>query len=94
MAQNFYKHIVVVHGIGEEQLNGTSVNFMNGLCRALPSEGDLVVKNLITRDTPLLVKGASIPAYVIYTIGGDNYYIAFSEVYWQPITKGYLCRPR
>jgi hypothetical protein len=92
MAQAFYKHIVVVHGIGEEQLNETGVNFMNELCRSLPDEsGTLSVVNLVSRDTPLLVKGHSVPAYVVFTTtGGDSYYIGFSEVYWQPITKGYL----
>jgi hypothetical protein len=92
VARNFYKHIVVVHGIGEEQLNETGVNFMNELCRALPSGGDrkLTVVNLVTRDTPLLVPGKSVPAYVVFTNAGDHYYIGFSEVYWQPVTKGYL----
>ena len=35
MAKTLYKHIVVVHGIGDQQLNETGVNFMNELCRAL-----------------------------------------------------------
>jgi len=90
---NFYKHIVVVHGIGEQHLNETGVNFMNELCRSLPSENGytLTVKNLVARDTALLVKGASEPAYVVLQIPNrDFYFIGFSEVYWQPETKGYL----
>jgi len=80
----------MVHGIREEKLNETSVNFMNESCRSLPETGGLTVKNLVPRDTPLPVKGSSVPAYVIFTTGGDSYYIGFSEVYWQPVTKGYL----
>ena len=37
MAKTFYKHIVIVHGIGEQQLNETGVDFMNEFCRALPA---------------------------------------------------------
>ena len=66
---NFYKHIVIVHGIGREQLNETSVNFMNEFCRALPNAGALTVKNLVTRDTPRIVKNASRAAYVIFEDG-------------------------
>lgn len=60
---DFYKHIVVVHGIGEEKLNG--VNFMNEFCRSLPADGTnykLTVMNLVPRDTPNLVTGKSKPA--------------------------------
>jgi hypothetical protein len=63
---------------------------MNEFCRCLPETCALTVANLVTRDSPLLVKGASVPAYLFFTIGEDSYYIGFSEVYWQPITKGYL----
>lgn len=44
-----YKHIVIVHGIGDQAPNETALNFMNGLIRALP-EGNrysVEVHNLI-----------------------------------------------
>ena len=51
----------------------------------------LEVDNLVSRVTDVLVPGASEPAYVVWgTPAGDRYFIGFSEVYWQPVTNGYL----
>jgi hypothetical protein len=87
-----YKHIVIVHGIGDQSLNETAVNFINEFCRTLPDrkDCDLKVFNLVSRVLDRLQPGKTDPAYLVFTIPGHRYYIAFSECYWQPITEKYI----
>jgi hypothetical protein len=96
-----YKHILIVHGIGDQVPNETSLNFMNNFLRALP-EGEgytLDVDNLIESvDPPTISAGRAParfqPAFVKFhcnttQLQGD-FLIGFSEVYWQDITNGFL----
>jgi len=87
-----YKHIVIVHGIGDQSLNETAVNFINEFCRTLPDRKDCDIKvfNLVSRVADRLEPGETDPAYLVFTIPGHRYFIAFSECYWQPITEKYI----
>jgi hypothetical protein len=93
---HIYKHIVIVHGIGDQVPNETSISFMNNFLRALPERGtELDVDNLIESvDPPDRVDGAAparfTPAFVKYSCARGNFVIGFSEVYWQDITNSYL----
>lgn len=98
-----HKHIVVVHGIGDQAPNETALNFMNHFLRALP-EGpgySVEVDNLIESVDD--IRGAAPagaparsfrPAFLVFTSdhAKRNYVIGFSEVYWQHITNAYLAR--
>ena len=92
-----YKHVVVVHGIGDQKPNETALGFMNELIRSLPLDDSrrLTVHNLI-ESVDGLVEAAPgelkkfQPAYVTYNDGRSVNVIGFSEVYWQPITDGYI----
>ena len=93
--QFMYKHLVVVHGIGDQVPNETSLNFMNHFLRALPrGEGHhLEVKTLIQSvHSPDAKRSCSRfdPSYVVFTNGTTQYVIGFSEVFWQDITYSYL----
>jgi hypothetical protein len=92
-----YKHVVVVHGIGNQAPNETALGFMNEFIRALPlADGrELRVHNLIESvDGLLQAKPGQLkkfqPAYVTYSDGKSVSVIGFSEVYWQPITNSYI----
>jgi hypothetical protein len=87
-----HKHIVIVHGIGDQALNETGVNFMNSLCRVLPDDepNTFKVVNLVGRVENLIKPDSTEPAYVVFTTPKDTYYISFSEVYWQPVTNAYV----
>ena len=100
-----YKHIVVVHGIGDQAPNETVLGFMNEFIRALPREKDhysVEVHNLIeTVDEIKEVKRALAelrprrsfrPAYIIFHDKQTQtaYVIGFSEVYWKQIPDNYI----
>jgi hypothetical protein len=89
-----YKHLVIVHGIGDQAPNETSINFMNNFFRALPTGKGykLRVYNLITTVDPPEAKVKTFrPAYATYQQpNGNNCVIGFSEVYWQDITNKVL----
>jgi hypothetical protein len=97
-----YKHIVVVHGIGEQVPNETAVNFINELIRALPlSDFCIDVGSLIELSSEATrgagqrqdhVKNLFQPASFRVTDkrGGQEYVIDFSEVYWQYLVVEYL----
>ena len=94
-----YKHIIVVHGIGEQAPNETALGFMNEFIRALPlrCEDDLLVNNLIESVDGLMSakpgRARFQPANIAYRdAGGDVHVIGFSEVYWQPIARGFLAQ--
>jgi hypothetical protein len=94
-----YKHLVIVHGIGDQVPNETSLNFMNQFLRSLP-QGDgfrLEVDNLIetvekprTEESPRRFD----PSFAVFTNEKKKtrFIIGFSEVYWQDITGRYLKR--
>ncbi|MGH9658350.1 MAG: hypothetical protein ACRD96_07380, partial [Bryobacteraceae bacterium] len=83
-----YKHIVVVHGIGDQAPNETVLGFLNELIRVLPSS------NGYTVDVHNLIEGVEEtrlrPAYLTFTTPSDKHVIGFSEVYWQTITNDAL----
>lgn len=97
-----YKHLVVVHGVGDQARNETALGFVNELVRALP-QGDnytVEVDNLIESVDPMLGTGtreegqerAFRPSQFRFV---DNkrhiqFIVGFSEVYWQDITNDYL----
>ena len=87
-----FKHIVVVHGIGDQRENETVIGFMNEFIRSMPDEirDDVNIHNLL--GGPLGTPRLGEPAYL--TIGKQDktpdYAIAFSEVFWQPVTNKYL----
>jgi len=96
-----YKHIVVVHGIGNQRPNETALGFMNEFMRALAEYGEIDVDNLIAsvddfKQPP--VPGARDqtfqPAFLIFRSNAvqRRFVIGFSEVYWQHITGKYLAR--
>ena len=88
-----YKHLVIVHGIGDQAPNETSINFMNNFLRALPQgKGfSLQVHNLITTvDPPEKDPQVIRPAYAEYTWPAGQCVIGFSEVFWQDITNDIL----
>ena len=94
-----HKHILIVHGIGDQVPNETSLAFMNNFLRALPeSRGcELEVDNLIESvDPPANATAANgaparfAPAFVRFQKRNDRFLIGFSEVYWQDITNSYL----
>lgn len=95
-----YKHLLIVHGIGDQAPNETALNFMNEFICALPQDDKrkLSVHNLIESVDLLRTTGTAghthpfQPANIVYsdeTTGTVNV-IGFSEVYWQPITNGYI----
>src|SRR5437016_10035727 len=90
-----FKHLVIVHGIGDQQMNETIINFMNEFVRAMPDaiRNTVDVHNLVEREDP--GKGSpdppkSRPAYLLLDDSGKGYVIGFSEVFWQPVTNEYL----
>lgn len=88
-----YKHLVIVHGIGDQRLNETSISFMSEFIRSLPPavRDTVEVHNLVERiDVPR--NKAARPAYITCAIDGREYVLAFSEVYWQPVPNEYLKR--
>lgn len=98
-----YKHIVVVHGIGNQEPNETALNFMNEFIYTLREDrkGEVFMYNLIESVDNLAQAPSPThsrkfqPANIIYTdYSRPNdpviNIIGFSEVYWQPITNGYL----
>ena len=94
-----FKHLVIVHGMGEEQKNETVINFMNEFVRAMPDKvrRTVDIHNLVEqldpkKGGPLLRAGPprGRPAYLLLRDGGTRYVIAFSEVYWKPVTNAYL----
>lgn len=100
-----YKHIVVVHGIGNQAPNETALGFMNEFIRALPrgKEWNLSVENLIesvdslaATDVPKEQHPRSFqPANIVFSDFTDPEnasvnVIGFSEVYWQPIARWYI----
>jgi hypothetical protein len=86
-----YKHLVIVHGIGDQLGNETSISFMNEFVRVLPPEirGTVEVHNLVER-IDFKEGAAARPAYVTFSAKGEDYLLAFSEVYWQPVPNDYL----
>jgi hypothetical protein len=97
-----YKHLIIVHGIGDQAPNETSLGFMNELIRVLP-EGDqwkLTVDNLIesvdSLTSPLPPGPGHVrsfqPANIVFSdlATGTVNVIGFSEVYWQPIAREHL----
>jgi hypothetical protein len=90
-----YKHLVIVHGIGDQAPNETSINFMNHFFRALPAGNGyrLAVHNLITTvDPPGAAHPVVRPAYGVLERYGRETVIGFSEVFWQDITNNVLGR--
>ena len=88
-----YKHIVIVHGIGDQAPNETSINFMNHFFRALPSgpEYSLKVHNLISSVDPPDAKNPKFrPAFAEFKHRDGECVIGFSEVYWQDVTNEIL----
>lgn|GEM_PF-3406379 len=101
-----YKHIVIVHGMGEAAPNETALNFMNEFMRALPRDkGSVDVFNLVEsvddiKDAKKIEYGdkddlprprrSFTPAYIIFKNGSANHVIGFSEVYWKQIPDHYL----
>lgn len=95
-----HKHVVVVHGIGDQKPNETVIGFMNEFVRSLPDHiRDTVhVHNLLetvgagtatpSASSRALTSGH--PAYLILEDRGQKVLLSFSEVYWQPITNAYL----
>ncbi len=89
-----YKHIVIVHGIGDQVPNETSLNFMNQFLRALPVGTDyaLNVHSLI-QDVHAPHGRANArfePSFVEFSSRHRRYIIGFSEVFWQDITNSFL----
>src|SRR5215472_2280865 len=93
--QFIYKHIVIVHGIGDQVPNETALNFMNHFLRALPEgEGykldvDLLIQSVHPPDKER-ANAQFDPSYVVFHKGSSAFVIGFSEVYWQDITDGFL----
>src|SRR5262249_26576559 len=101
-----YKHIVVVHGIGDQAPNETALGFMNELTRVLPQDASsrLTVLNLVESvdrlTAPPAEKGtpprskAFQPANIVYAREESGItevnVVGFSEVYWQPIAEYYI----
>ena len=88
MASQF-KHVVVVHGIGDQKPNETVINFINEFVRAMPPlvRATVEVHNLLS-ETGL--RGSQ-PAYISLTAAdGKRHVIVFSEVYWQNVTNARL----
>lgn len=93
-----YKHIIVVHGIGDQAPNETALGFMNEFIHALPQNQSnrLTVNNLIEsvdhiRDPETTGHKRSFqPANIVYSDATTVNVIGFSEVYWQPITDQYF----
>ena len=100
-----YKHIVVVHGMGNQAPNETSLGFMNEFIRALPRENHCVkVDNLIEQVLPKSDSSKNTsnsaqqkprksfkPAYLIFHHESNPHVISFSEVYWKQIPDHYIC---
>jgi hypothetical protein len=84
-----YKHLVIVHGIGDQVPNETSLNFMNQFLRALPrGQGfELQVDNLIESvddvrtQSPGKPDRTYRPAFVVFVSDAAqcNFVIGFSE---------------
>jgi hypothetical protein len=96
-----FQHLVIVHGIGDEQKNETVINFMNEFVRAMPEavRDTVDIHNLVEQPDPkkggLLLRSGppdGRPAYLLLRDQGKPYVIAFSEVYWKPVTNGYIER--
>ena len=100
-----YKHIVVVHGIGDQAPNETVLGFMNEFIRALPrgNHYSVTVHNLIESVDDIKAASQTIPgvlrprrsfhpAYIVFsdTQKDVNYVIGFSEVYWKQIPDEYI----
>ncbi len=99
-----YKHVVVVHGIGDQAPNETVLGFMNEFVRALPRQAgrySVELYNLIETVDDVSLTGPRAaskparsfqPAYLTFTDErkGEQHVIGFSEVYWQHIPKRYL----
>jgi len=99
-----YKHIVVVHGIGDQEPNETVLHFMNQFARVLPCGTGYKVEpdNLIEGVDEIVARKSKAregerrssfrPAFLVFTDenAGVKHVFGFSEVYWQPITNGYL----
>jgi hypothetical protein len=89
-----YKHIVVVHGIGNQKPAETALQFMNEFCRALPSGGSykLKINNLVPPLDWMVRHLPSEPSYIEFTDTktDERHIIGFSEVYWQELTHDYL----
>jgi hypothetical protein len=85
-----YKHLVIVHGIGDQKPNETALGFMNEFLRQLPQGTgcELGVHNLI--EGVDLVKNKLRPVFIEYQCGANTFVIGFSEVYWQNVTDGFL----
>jgi len=106
-----FKHIVVVHGIGDQKSNETVIGFMNEFIRSMPDDirKEVDIHNLLSERMRAAIVAHTHPgeqdgalkravghhlepAYL--TIGKKgcppDYAIAFSEVYWQPVTNKYL----
>jgi hypothetical protein len=84
------KHLVIVHGIGDQQSNETVINFMNEFVRAMPPvvRDTVDIHNLVEQhDVAMDVER---PAYLVLQDQGQGHVIAFSEVFWQPVTNEYL----
>lgn len=100
-----YKHIVVVHGIGDQAPNETVLEFMNEFLRALPCQKDrysVEVHNLIETVDEIKAARQSLsresptrsfnPAYIIFHDEKEKtrHVIGFSEVYWKQIPDNYI----
>jgi hypothetical protein len=99
-----YKHIIVVHGIGDQAPNETALGFMNEFIRSLP-QGErwkLTVDNLIESVDSLMEPDGTghphmrsfQPANIVFSEETKEsltvHVIGFSEVYWQPIARAQI----
>lgn len=99
-----YKHLVIVHGIGDQAPNETALNFINQFIRSLPyGEGYHVkVENMLEKIDEIKPDDADTrknkprrsftPANFIFTDEKMKikHVIGFSEVFWKHIPDGYL----
>ena len=94
---NRFQHLVVVHGIGDQKMNQTVIDFVNAFVRSMPRAvlDHVDLHNIVERSAPQAADPAvGRPAFLIIDREGDRDVIAFSEVYWQPVTSAYLAEHR
>lgn len=96
-----YHHIVVVHGIGNQAPNETSLAFMNQLLEVLAGEGWSVRRNNLVATVDAAFKKTRegrperhgfLPSYMEVCNARRTAIIGYSEVYWMPIPDAYLAR--
>lgn len=83
-----YKHLIIVHGIGDQKPNETGISFMSEFIRALPPEEyEVIVDNLVEG---IDADNRPRPAFIIVRRRQDHFVLGFSELYWQPITNKFV----